>query len=226
MRGRLPFSIMMALSFVLLAPHFQCVAQSQLRSEPIIRDIDDHPDQVAAIERMVSQGVMRVTSPGSFSPDKFVTRRQFAACIQRLFGLPATLGKQRFDDVPPTDPDYAAINSIAPYMKRQAFCPGCQLNRKLNPDQAVSQIEQAVILTSLLIERHQLTLVGPEQALNILPDAPVALHIAVPARRFLATAVQSNIVSRESIAIETASRASTASLLDNVQQHFRIRVIR
>jgi hypothetical protein len=220
-------SVTAALSFALLASGEPCIAVAQVQSVAIA-DIADHPGQAGAIKRMVSQGVIPLASPGKFAPDEPVTVREFAASVQRLFGLKPTSGEQRFDDVPPTDPDYATINSIAGYMNRQAFCPGCLLNRNLNPNQPISQVQQAVILTSLLIARHQLTLVSPEDAGQILASAPDTQQIAEPARRFLATAVRSSILPSASIAqippVRRASRADTATLLDNTQRLFAIQL--
>ena len=47
---------------------------------------------------------------------------------------------------PSTDPDFEAVNSVAPLMQPRAFCPTCQLSSAFHPEAPMSWTEVAVTL--------------------------------------------------------------------------------
>jgi hypothetical protein len=77
--------------------------------------------------------------------------------------------------------------------------------------------------------RHQVEVVSKADAVSVLALAANLSPIAVPAQVFLATVVQNGIVSLDDLKANTAApaatRATTTTLLDTVQQTFKIPVI-
>jgi hypothetical protein len=191
-----------------------------------LTDISILGGQSDAVVRIVNQGIMAPLSPGLFGPEDITTRRVFAVAMQRLFRLASARKEPLFEDVPPTDADFEAINSVAPFLERQAFCPGCALINDFRPDAPIAVTEEAVALTSVLNSRRQLELVKASDAPSILAPEPGLPRIAAPALVFLATAVHDGIVSADDLkarnAAPIATRAGTAILLDGVQQRFKI----
>ena len=179
-----------------------------------------------AIIRIVNQGIMTPLSPGVFGPLDNTTRRQFVVAVQRLFHLTPAQNQPLFHDVPSTDPDLGAINSVAPFMQRQAFCPGCALNNEFRPEAPISVTAEAVTLTSILNSRHQIELTNASDAASMLAPASDLSQLAAPAQVFVATAVRNGIVSIDDLmarnAAPIATRAATAVLLDTIQQRFKI----
>src|SRR5216684_2880282 len=133
--------------------------QEKTAAEPLT-DISILGPQSSAVVRIVNQGIMSPLSPGHFGPQELITRRQFVVAVHRLFHTALLQKEPLFHDVPSTDPDFEAINSVARFMQRQAFCPGCALNNNFLPEAPVSQTVQAVTLVSILNSRHQLELVS------------------------------------------------------------------
>lgn len=215
----------------LVATLFVSVEQCRAQLPHIqITDVKTGSTQSGAIGRIVDQGIMVPTSPGIFAPQNPVTRREFAVSLQRLFAIAPIGGAKPFNDVALTDPDFNVINAMAPYFSKQAFCPGCALNNNLQPEQPISIIEQAVVLTNLLIGRHSVSLVNDGDVPKILGSAPKLSSLAAPARRILATAVQYQVVSAQSLnglsLAQKVTRASTATLLDSTQVRFKIPVLK
>jgi len=130
-----------------------------------------------AIIRIVNQGIMTPLFPGVFGPQDNTTHRQFVVAVQRLFRLTPAQNQPLFHDVPSTDPDLVAISSVAPFMQRQAFCPGCQLNNDFRPNAPITVTAGAVTLTSILNSRHQLELTSAADAASILTAGPTCLKL-------------------------------------------------
>lgn len=191
-------------------------------------DISGTTAQREAISRMLSQSVMKISAPGKFAPEQAMTLREFAVSMQRLFGLTSKGEAIHFNDLSPADPDFSAIEALVPHLQRLAFCPGCSLNNTLYPDRPISTVLESVALTSVLLERKQVTLASAEEAQQVLGATTNLAGLAPPARRFLATAVQRKITSLQDlskpVAISGATRAGTAVLLDTVQRQFNISI--
>jgi hypothetical protein len=203
-------------------------AQPKITSTPKITDLPADAKQKAAITRMVSQGIMQPVAGTTFAPRNPTELRQFAVSAQRLFQLPTPSAVPKFADVSPNDPDSAALRSLYPYLQRQAFCPGCSLNNNLHPNSSISQGSAAVAVTSILIARGRFPLVTAAQADQILGSALNLRAVPEPARRYLATAVQNNIIPLASLSPPAAAAAITrgnaATMLDAVQKRFAIPV--
>lgn len=201
---------------------------SSYAAQPLT-DISILGSQSDAVVRIVNQGIMTPLSPGLFGPQETDKRRQFAVAVQRMFRLAPLQKAQVFHDVPSTDPDFGAINAVAPFMQAQAFCPGCALSKDFHPDAPISVTQEAVTLSSVLNSRHQVELVSRTNAASVLAPAANLSQIAAPAKVFLATAVQNGIVSLDDLTGTTvgpvATRATTAVMLDAVQQKFKISVV-
>lgn len=179
-----------------------------------------------AIARMVDQGIIPLMSREKFEPTKIVTGRQFAVAVSRMFNLQDSRKKPLFRDVPSDDPDFAAINSIAPYLQRQAFCPGCLLAKTFQPDATLSPVAEAAILTGLLIDRHDVSLLDSTHTDQLLLTATHLAALAPPARRLVATAVQSKIVSMSDLTPEAVTagvtRARLAVVLDALETRYKL----
>ena len=192
-----------------------------------LTDISSLGAQSSAVVRIVNQGIIAPLSPGNFGPQEIITRRQFAVAVKRMFGLQIPLHQPAIHDVADSDPDAAAIKAAASYMQSQAFCPTCALNNNFEPDAPMSEVLQAVTLTSILESRHQFSLVSTNDAESILSASPSLPHVPTPARILLATAVRNNIVTLDDLQarqgiLNVVTRANSAILLDTIQQRFKI----
>jgi hypothetical protein len=186
---------------------------------------DIMPNQAAkpAVQRIVNQGIMNVDAAGKFSPTQVVTRRQFAIYVQKLLGLRPPRTSAIVTDVPRTDAAYSAILAMQTYMQAQAFCPGCSLSTNFYPNQPISLALEGIVMSSVLIERHKAVLVPSEEADRLLENSPQVKGVPAPARRYLATALQYNLLPSTAAAhlSQSANRINTAQLLDKTQQNLR-----
>jgi hypothetical protein len=189
------------LGLALLSALFMCCTSSSAQGQTTIKPLTDISilgAQSDAIVRVVNQGIMAPLSPGLFGPQEITTRRQFMVAVQRLFSLTPARTEPLFHDVLSTDRDFEAINSVAPFMQRQAFCPGCALNNDFRPEAPISVTEEAVTVTSILNSRQQLELINASDAASILAPAPDLPQIAAPAgsfwpRRFITGSYRSTL---------------------------------
>jgi hypothetical protein len=192
-----------------------------------LTDISSLGAQSSAVARIVNQGIIAPLSPGNFGPQEIISRRQFAVAMKRMFDLQIPPHPPAIHDLADSDPDAAAIKATASFMQSQAFCPTCALNNNFEPDAPMSEILQAVTLTSILESRHHFALVSTSDAESILSASPSLPHVATPARIFLATAVRNSIVTLDDLqarqgVLNVVTRANAAILLDTIQQRFKI----
>lgn len=221
-------STSVAVMFIFVCGWAASIEAQQTKPNQTVSDITGTATQKEAISRMLNQRVMKPAAPGKFSPQEPMTLRQFAISMRQLFGLTTEGELMHFNDLPPTDPDFSAIQALVPHLQRQAFCPGCSLNNNLYPDRPISTILESAALASVLLQRKQITLVTAEQAKQVLGVAPNLAGVAPPARRLLATAVQNKITSIQEmskpVTTSGTTRANTAVLLDRVQRQFNISI--
>jgi S-layer homology domain len=72
-------------------------------------DLSAHSEAEAAINHIVSQGILRGATSTEFAPDAPLVRGDFLVAIQHMFGLSRSSGGSEFTDIPPTDPLYDAV---------------------------------------------------------------------------------------------------------------------
>lgn len=123
-----------------------------------------------------------------------VTRRQFAVQIQQQFGLQPPANPVNFPDVPPSDPNYIAIEAVAPYMNAQVLCPTCMLNPKFFPDYPITNGIETLTTIRILQAFNQVTLLDLQTSNNVLSTAADSTSIKPPARPYFATAIQSKLL--------------------------------
>jgi len=192
-------------------------------AQAVFSDLGNHKKDRPAITSMVEQGVMRSASQARFNPAGINGRGDFAASIQQMFNLPVPAQKLDFPDVPTSSPNYMAVQAIAPYLGRQIRCPGCALTSTLGPNEPVSRLEAAIVLTNILIAQKKVVFVSPEAADKML--AGRAEEMRGPLGVYVATAIQNGILQTVTDAREAGvkfNRANLATLLDNVQKKFSI----
>jgi hypothetical protein len=189
-------------------------------------DLPGDPAERLAIERMVSRGVMRPTSPSHFQPEAKNSLGDFIVSVQRMFALKPSTQRPFFSDIGSDSPIFTAVQAVAPYLGRQILCPGCALASKLLPDRAATRAQAAVILTKILMAESKLQLLGSGETDAVLARSTDAGKIPLSARPYVATAIRADIIAPHrdgTISPNSAlTRANTAVLLDNVQRHFRL----
>jgi hypothetical protein len=207
---------------------FQTVATGQVK--PAFTDLAAHVAEQPAINNMVTQGIIRAVSPTQFSPDAPNTRGAFAVSVQHMFNLPKPAQAVTFSDVPSSSSIFTAVQAIAPFQGRQILCSGCALGSTFGPNEPVTRAETAVLLTGILIAQKKVALTSPAEAESALAKVPDANELRGPARLYLATALQSGVITLTSASkLDPASqrtRADTAVLLDSVQKKFAIPQVR
>ncbi|MFC3800897.1 S-layer homology domain-containing protein [Cohnella sp. GCM10012308] len=104
----------------------------------------------AAVEDMGSRMVVEGTGGGLFSPDREVTRAEFAAIVVRGLGLKPESGASAFSDVAAGDWYGAAIATASAYGLIDGFADGTfRPNDKLTREQAMVIVSKAMTITGL-----------------------------------------------------------------------------
>jgi hypothetical protein len=143
-----------------------------------------------AVNDMGSRMIIEGMGDGQFSPDRHVTRAEFAAMIVRGLGLKPLDGATAFSDVRPTDRFASAIHTARHYGLIVGYEDGTfRPNDKITREQAMTIAAKAMKLTGL---RDRLTGTAPEEALLAFADAA---DTAVWAKSSLAEAMQAGILS-------------------------------
>jgi hypothetical protein len=146
-----------------------------------------------AVNDMGSRMVIEGTGNGMFSPDRDITRAEFAAIIVRALGLKPDKGATPFSDVKAADWFNSAINTAYAYRLISGFEDGTfRPNDKITREQAMVMIAKAMTITNLKAKL-------PVQSTNdILRSYTDASEVSAWAQSSMADSVQSGIVSGRS----------------------------
>lgn len=155
---------------------------------------------------------------------KVVTLGEFAKSVEQNFRLPQPDAPVTFDDVRPSDPDYAAAQTVYPFLHRQLICPECALTSNFYPKKPLTRAQAAVVLVSILVMEEKITLLTPDETSDVLANVPDADSVSVFARPYIATALAYGILPLQPEDMvrpaQSYSRAEMTALLDTVQRRF------
>lgn len=154
----------------------------------VFSDTGTCPWAEPAIDQLAAEGVVKGVAPGLFSPGGAVTRAQFAALLQRVFGLPAPAQPVTFLDVPVGSWQYDCVQAVAPYM------PGVA-TRLFAPDEPVQRETVAAVLANILSAEGRLTILDSQAADATLGVFVDAAGITSERRVLVATVVKAGIMS-------------------------------
>jgi hypothetical protein len=146
-----------------------------------------------AVNDMGSRMVIDGTGNGMFSPDREITRAEFAAVIVRALGLKPQNGTSSFSDVKATDWHDGAINTAYAYRLISGFEDGTfRPNDKITREQAMVMISEAMKITNL---KSMLSVQSTNVILHSFTDAS---DVSAWAQSSMTDSVQSGIVSGRS----------------------------
>lgn len=129
-----------------------------------------------AVNNMGSRMVIEGVGDGRFSPDRDITRAEFAAIIVRGLGLKLENGASSFTDVKATDWYNGAIRTANAYGLIEGFDDGTfRPNAKITREQAMVMIAKAMILTEL---KDPKSVQADDAKLRLYSDAAEASHWA------------------------------------------------
>jgi hypothetical protein len=150
----------------------------------------------------------------------------FAAQMQQRFSMPQPKVLVRFEDLAPSDPNYAAAQAITPYLNRQVLCPRCMLPANFGPNQAVSRGASAVFFVTYLMAQNKLQLLNDQDANRALANVADASSLQDLKRRYIATAVQNGILPlQQGNTIHEAtplSPSEMSTVLQNIRNKFNV----
>jgi hypothetical protein len=170
-----------------------------------------------AVNDLGSRMVIDGTGNGMFSPDRDITRAEFAAIIVRALGLKPEKGATTFSDVKATDWFNSAINTAYAYRLISGFEDGTfRPNDKITREQAMVMIAKAMTITNLKAKL-------PVQSTNdILHSYTDASEVSAWAQSSIADSVQSGIVSGRSATLlapkDYITRAEVAAIVQRLLQ--------
>jgi hypothetical protein len=170
-----------------------------------------------AVNDMGSRMIIDGTGNGMFSPDRDITRAEFAAIIVRGLGLKLESGASSFSDVKETAWYSKAINTAYKYNLINGFEDGSfRPNDKITREQAMVIISKAMSITDL---KAKLPVQSATETLRPFADAAKA---SAWAQVSIADSVQSGIVSGRS-STELApkafiTRAEVAAIVNRLLQ--------
>jgi len=119
------------------------VAESSMQTESSMRDVDGHWAQ-ATISRWVEDGLVKGYDDGTFRPNEQITRAEFVALVNRLFGLT--------EQAEVTFADVASQNWFSQDVARAVaagYISGYEDNT-FRPNHPISRQEVAVILQRIM----------------------------------------------------------------------------
>ncbi|MFC5404706.1 DUF4838 domain-containing protein [Cohnella soli] len=155
-------------------------------------DVANHWSK-GAVNDMGSRMVIEGTGGGHFSPDRDITRAEFAAIVVRGLGLKLESGATTFSDVKATDWYSGAINKAHAYGLIDGYSDGTfRPNDKITREQAMTIIAKAMKLTGL---RDKLNAQSTEATLQSFEDAAA---ISAWAKNGVADTVQAGLISGRS----------------------------
>jgi hypothetical protein len=122
------------------------------------------------------------------------TLAEFARSVQARFSLAQPSQPVVFDDLRPSDPNYAPAQAVYPFLHRQLLCPDCALTSNFSPNSSLTRAQSAMVLVSILTEQRRISLLTPEQATEVLAAIPDAGSLSAFARPYIATAIKNGIL--------------------------------
>ena len=170
-----------------------------------------------AVNDMGSRMVVEGTGSGQFSPDRDITRAEYAAIIVRGLGLKPENGSTAFTDVKATDWYSSAIHTAHAYGLIDGYHDGMfRPNDKITREQAMAILAKAMKLTRL---QDKLIAQSAEETLHAFEDAAA---VAAWAKNGVANAVQAGIVSGRSadtlVPKGYMTRAEVAAMIQRLLQ--------
>jgi len=212
--------------FALLLISPIALAQPRFPVRQEISDLSAHTTEAPAIHSMVTQGIMRTVNAAKFEPDAPTTRGELAVSLQHMFNLGRPAKSVEFTDIPASSPLYASVQAVAPFLGRQILCFGCALSLKFGPDEPVSRIEGAVLLTNILLAHKKFNLLSRAEAEPVLATLEDANSLKGPLRIYVATAIKNDVLTLSAPnrlnPNALHSRVQTAVTLDRVQRKFMV----
>lgn len=178
--------------------------------EKTFDDIDNYPWAKEAIEYLASKGIIKGTSPTTYSPAEPVKRADFILLLVRALEFSSDFDAN-FADVAPNSYYYEALG-IA---KALGIAQGVGDNR-FNPESAISRQDLMVLIDRAMKIAGKELVEGHESDLDIFADKSV---IAPYALKSIATLVKNGIVLGDGSLINplgNATRAETAVLIYRV----------
>jgi hypothetical protein len=152
------------------------------------------------------------------------TLAEFASVTQEKLRLVQPSYPIAFDDLRPSDPNYAAAQAVYPFLHRQLLCPECALDSRFSPKNALTRAQAAVVLVSILTEQERTSLLTPEQTADTLANVPDADAVSDFARPYIATAVADGILTLDIGNMvhpgEPYSHSEMAAAFDTIQRRF------
>ncbi|MFF2092391.1 S-layer homology domain-containing protein, partial [Paenibacillus sp. NPDC058174] len=171
----------------------------------------------AAVNDMGSRMIIGGTGNGLFSPDRDITRAEFAAILVRGLGLKLDKGAASFSDVKASDWFSSAVNTAYEYQLIKGFEDGTfRPNDKITREEAMMILSRAMAITGL---KAKLSEQSVEAILRPFGDAS---KLSVWAHSGVADSVQAGLVSGRSTA-ELApkafiTRAEVATIVQRLLQ--------
>jgi restriction endonuclease Mrr len=142
---------------------------------------------------MGSRKIVDGTGEGRFSPDRDITRAEFAAIIVRGLGLELEVGGTPFSDVKASDRFGSVIHTAYKYHLIEGLADGTfRPNDKITREQAMVMIAKAMTITNL---KAKLSDQSSESTLRPYADAADS---SAWAKDSIAVSVQAGIVSGRS----------------------------
>ena len=155
---------------------------------------------------------------------KNLTQSDFATSLQEHFNLRQPTHPIAFTDVAPNDTDYAAIEAIGPFLNRTALCPGCMMSANFGPNNPLNRAQAAIVFVSILIANQKIQLLTVADADNVLAGVPDANRLPVTARRAIATAIKTGVLtlqpSRTIQANQPYSLSDMKTAFNTIQKQF------
>lgn len=167
------------------------------------------------VNHMGSRMVIEGTGGGEFSPDRDITRGEFAAIIVRALGLGLEKGSSVFSDVNESDWFNSAVHTAYAYGLLDGFEDGTfRPDDKITREQAVVIIAKAMALTGL---KAKLPDQPAEAALRAYADATQVSDWAIGG---MADCVQAGIVSGRNDSalapLDSITRAEAAAIVERL----------
>ena len=170
-----------------------------------------------AVNDMGSRMVIDGTGKSLFSPDRDITRAEFAAIIVRGLGLKLENGTTPFSDVKVSDWYHSAINTANAFQLISGFEDGSfRPNDKITREQAMIILSKAMVITGLKAK-----LSDQSADATLLPFGDAA-KVSAWAQGSVADSVQAGIISGKSAAKlapkDFITRAEVATIIQRLLQ--------